>query len=135
MNPEESIQIVKELDFKSFTVTLKTNGIVYVLFKDECLINIELQKKLLHIYEDITGGNLMPFIFLAAENVSVTKEAKENAIYIEDQSMVGASAVVVDNLAYRLIANFYLRVNRPKRPYRVFSKVEDAETWLKTLSF
>jgi hypothetical protein len=134
MNPEESIQIVRELDFKSFTVTLKTNGIVYVLFKDECLINIELQKKLLHIYEDITGGNLMPFIFLAAENVSVTKEAKENAIYIEDQSMVGASAVVVDNLAYRLIANFYLRVNRPKRPYRVFSKVEDAETWLKTLS-
>ena len=133
MDNGEDLLIVKEIDFKSFKISLKSNGIVYVLFKDHCLINIELQNKLLHLYSDITGGKLMPFIFLAAENVSVTKEAKENAIYIEDQSMCGASAVVVNTLAYKLIANFYLKVNKPKRPYRVFSNVQDAEIWLKTI--
>ncbi|MDF2452761.1 MAG: hypothetical protein K0S26_2265 [Bacteroidota bacterium] len=134
MNNEEEIQIVRELDFKAFNIALKSNGIVYVLFKDDCLINIELQNKLLHFYRDITGGKLMPFIFLAAENVSITKEAKENAIFIEDQSMVGASAVVVNNFAYKLIANFYLKINKPRRPYKVFSNEQDAVKWLKTVT-
>lgn len=134
MDTEEEIRTVRELDFKTFNIALKSNGIVYVLFKDNCLINIELQKKLLHLYSDITEGKLMPFIFLAAENVSITKEAKENAIFIEDQSMVGASAVVVNTLAYKLIANFYLKFNKPKRPYKVFSNEQDAVKWLKTLN-
>ncbi|MCD6018892.1 MAG: hypothetical protein K0S53_2013 [Bacteroidetes bacterium] len=134
MNNEEEIQIVRELDFKAFNIALKSNGIVYVLFKDDCLINIELQNKLLHFYRDVTGGKLMPFIFLAAENVSITKEAKENAIFIEDQSMVGASAVVVNNFAYKLIANFYLKINKPRRPYKVFSNEQDAVKWLKTVT-
>lgn len=133
MDNGEEIHIVKEIDFKTVNIALKSNGIVYVLFKDHCLINIELQNQLLHVYRDITGGKLMPFIFLAAEYVSVTKEAKENAIFIEDQSMCGASAVVVNTLAYKLIANFYLKVNKPKRPYRVFSNVQDAEKWLLTI--
>jgi hypothetical protein len=133
MNNEEQITIVRELDFKAFNISLKSNGIVYVLFKDQCLINIELQNKLLHLYRDITNGKLMPFIFLASENVSVTKEAKENAIYIEDQSMVGASAIVVTNFAYKLIANFYLTFNKPKRPYKVFSNEQDAIHWLNTI--
>ena len=98
-----------------------------------CLINIELQTKLQEFYREITGGKLMPFIFLAAENVSVSKEAKENAIRIEEQSMVGASAIVVNNLAYKLISTFYLKVNKPKRPYKVFSNESDAVKWLLTI--
>ncbi len=47
--------------------------------------------------------------------------------------MLGATAVVVDTLAYKLIANFYLKFNKPKRPYKVFSKEEEAIKWLKTI--
>ena len=72
-------------------------------------------------------------MFFAAENVSLSKEARDNAVKIEDQSMLGATAVVVDTLAYKLIANFYLKFNKPKRPYKVFSKEEEAIKWLKTI--
>ncbi|MES2566840.1 MAG: hypothetical protein V4565_08235 [Bacteroidota bacterium] len=135
MSSEEKIITVKEIDLKTIHIALKSNGIVYVLFKDQCTINIELQNKLLVLYSDITDGKLMPFIFLAAENVSVTKEAKQNAIFIEEQSMVGASAVIVNNFAYKLVANFYLKINKPKRPYKVFSNEQDAVAWLKTIKF
>lgn len=133
MDNGEEIQIVKAIDYKSFTISLKSNGIVYVLFKDHCTIDVALQTKLQEFYRDITGGKLMPFIFLAAEYVSVTKEAKENAIHIEDKSMVGATAIIVNNLAYKLIASFYLKVNKPKRPYKVFSNESDAVKWLQTI--
>lgn len=125
--------IIKELDYPEVNLQLKSNDIVYVLFKDNCILDIDLQLRLLRYYAEITDNTLMHFIFLAAENVTITKEARDNAVKIEDQSMLGASAVVVDSLPYKLIANFYLKFNKPKRPYKVFGKEEDAIKWLKTI--
>lgn len=132
---KEELYTVKELDFPEVNLQLKSNDIVYVTFKDNCNLDIPLQLRLLDYYYDITDGKLMHFMFFAAENVSLSKEARDNAVKIEDQSMLGATAVVVDTLAYKLIANFYLKFNKPKRPYQVFSKEEDAIKWLKTIKF
>ncbi len=130
---KEGLYTIKELDFSEVNLQLKSNDIVYVTFKDNCNLDIPLQMRLLDYYYDITDGKLMHFIFMAAENVSITKEARDNAVKIEDQSMLGASAVVVDSLPYKLIANFYLKFNKPKRPYKVFGKEQDAIKWLKTI--
>ena len=125
--------IIKELDYPEVNIQLKSNEIVYVLFKDNCVLDIDLQMRLLKDYNTITDNKLMPFIFMAAENVNITKEARDNAVKIEDQSSLGASAVIVNNLAYKLIANFYMRFNKPKRPFKTFSNEKDAIEWLLTL--
>ena len=133
MPTKDDVYTIKELDFPDVNIQRKSNGIVYVTFKDNCNLDIPLQMQLLDYYYDITDGKLMHFMFFAAENVSITKEARDNAIKTEDQSTLGATAVVVDTLAYKLIANFYLKFNKPKRPYKVFSKEEEAVKWLKTI--
>ncbi len=133
MNNNKSLHIIKELDYPDVNLQLKSNDIVYVLFKENCTLDIPLQLRLLDYYIDITERKLMRFIFLAADNVSVTKEARDNAILIEDQSMVGASALIINNLAYKIIANFYMKVNKPKRPLKAFGNEEDAIEWLKKL--
>lgn len=73
-----------------------------------------------------------PFIFEAGNDVSVTKEARENAIKLEERSPMGACAVIVSNTAYVLIANFYYKFNKPTIPYNVFKKFEKGIDWLKT---
>ena len=133
MITKDDLYTIKELDFPDVNIQRKSNDIVYVTFKDNCNLDIPLQMRLLDYYREITDGKLMHFMFFAAENVSLTKEARDNAVKIEDQSTLGASAVVVDTLAYKLIANFYLKFNKPKRPYKVFSKEDEAIKWLKTI--
>ena len=133
MQDKNPLHIIKELDYLEVNLQLKSNEIVYVLFKDNCVIDVDFQMRLLDYYIDITNGKLMAFIFLAAENVSVTNEARDNAILIENQSMVGASALIVTNLAYKIIANFYMEVNKPKRPLKAFGNEEEAINWLQTL--
>lgn len=133
MVAKEDLRIIKELDFEDVNLQRKSNDIVYVTFKDNCNLDIPLQMRLLDYYRDLTDGKLMHFMFFAAENVSLSKEARDNAVKIEDQSMLGATAVVVDTLAYKLIANFYLKFNKPKRPYKVFSKEDEAIKWLKSI--
>ncbi|HRG01655.1 MAG TPA: hypothetical protein PKZ75_11085 [Bacteroidia bacterium] len=130
---KDAIHTIKELDYPDVNLQRKSNDIVYVTFKDNCILDISLQMRLLNYYKNITDDKLMHFIFFAAENVSITKEARDNAVIIEDKSMIGATAVVVNTLPYKLIANFYLKFNKPKRPYKVFGKEEEAIKWLKTI--
>lgn len=127
---ENNVSDIDFLDFPEFNVCLKSNGIVYVYFKQGTEIDVEFQEKLLSAYNTITKGKLHPFIFHAEEEISVTKEARDNAIIIEERSPVAKSAVIVKNIAHKLIANFYIKFNKPKRPYKVFKDVQEAEQWL-----
>lgn len=131
---EANIHTINEIDLPEVNIQRKSNDIIYVLFKDNCTLDIDLQMRLLEQYNKIAENKLMSFIFMAAENVSITKEARDNAVKIEDISMIGSSAVVVTSLPYKLIANFYLRFNKPKRPFKVFSNEEEAVKWLKTMT-
>ncbi len=127
----EEVHTISEIDLIEANISLKSNGIVYVLFKDNCELDISLQLKLLDIYNKITEFKQTPFIFYAGENVSITKEARENATHLEDSSPLCATAVVITNLAYKIIANFYMKFNKPKRPYKIFKNERDAVEWLK----
>lgn len=107
-------------------------GIAHVHFKDNFEMDVPAQLRLLEIYKQITQGKPTPFMFTAGEGVSITKEARDNATSLEDESPLVASAIVVNSTAYLLIANFYLKFNKPKRPYKVFKDVNVALNWLKT---
>ncbi len=128
---EDPIHIITEIDLNEVNISLRSDGIAYVFFKENCILDIDMQNKLLEVYRQLTNNKPTPFLFLADNGVSVTKEARDNAILIEEQSPCIASAVVVTNLAYKLVANFYLQFNKPKRPYKVFSNKTEAIEWLK----
>lgn len=114
------------------SIVLREDGIVHVHFNEDMILDVSLQMKLLERYKEITHGKLTPFMFTASEGVNITPEARENAIKIEEDSPCYGAAVVVTNIAYVLIANFYLKFNKPKRPYKVFRSEADAIEWLKT---
>jgi hypothetical protein len=114
-------------------VKLRRDGIVHVTFRKHAVLDIDLQMRLLDLNIKVTGGKKSLFIYDAEENVTITKEARDNATKIEHLSPNKATAVVADNLAYRLIANFYVRFNRPKMPFKVVENVEKGVAWLKSL--
>lgn len=60
---------------------------------------------------------------------STTREARE---LLANDSLTNrvALAIVSTNLPARLIANFYMRVNSPKTPTRLFRSHEEALKWL-----
>lgn len=107
-------------------------GIAHVHFKDNFEMDVPAQLRLLEIYKKITLGKPTPFMFTAGEGVSITKEARDNATNLEDESPLIASAIVVNSTAYLLIAKFYFKFNKPKRPYKVFNNTGEAMNWLKT---
>ncbi len=125
--------ILREIDHEKLTVRLMSDEYVHVIFKPNTEITIDLQNKMIELYNDLTGGTKLPFLFEGGEFVSITKEARENAVRMEDDTPTSASAILVKNLGQKIIADFYYKINKPKQPYKVFWSKEKALLWMKQL--
>ena len=71
------------------------------------------------------------FIFTAGEFITLTREAQKNARVIEKEVPVKASALIVNNLAQKLMADFYYKIDKPLQPLKVFREFEKGIEWLK----
>lgn len=128
---EEIIHLIKH---EKVHVGLRKDGIVHVYFVSNTEINVELQNVMLNLYHEVTKGKKTPFIFEGGEFISVTKEARENAVKLEPLTPTSASAIMVKNLGQKIIADFYYFVNKPLQPYKVFSNFDKAIAWLNSLN-
>jgi len=127
-------RIIRKIITDEVIVGLRDDGIVHVFYKEHTELDIKLQLEILEFYFQICGDEKYPFIFEADEYVTITKEARDNAIVLEEKSPVSMSAIIVKNLAHKLIADFYLKFNKPKRPFKVFKDFQEGINWLKEQS-
>lgn len=130
---EIEVKIIRQIELTEATLSLRDDGIVLVFYNDNTVLDIPVQLKMADAFNQIADGIPSLFVFTAGEGVTITKEARDNALKLEDSTPIKASAVVADNLAYRIIANFFLKVQKPKGKYRVVANLEDAIKWLKSL--
>ena len=131
---QQEDQIIRTIEMEEAFVGLRKDGIVHVYYKRGTVITVDVQNRIYQIFHEITGGRKTPFIFEAAEYCTVTKEARDNAIATEDITPTGATVVFVHNLAYRMVAEFYYKFNKPKQPYKVSTDFQEGIDWLLSLN-
>lgn len=123
---------IKEIQLEEATIRLRHDGIMHVVYHYGTVLDVDLQMKMLDVFNQLTHGEKVPFLFEAMDSVTITKEARDHSLLIESLSPSLATAVVAANLAHKLMANFYFKFNKPQIPYKVFVSFESAIDWLKT---
>jgi hypothetical protein len=130
---QSKIKTIKQIILPEATLSLREDGIVHVFYHDNTILDVPLQLRMADAFNAIANGKKSLFVFEAGENVVVTKEARENALKLEATTPILSSAVVANNLAYRIVANFFIKVQMPKGKYKVVANFEEAIKWLKSL--
>ena len=105
---------------------------MHVHAKDRVKIDIDCQMEMKECYWKITDVD-RPFVFTAGEFISLTRQAQKNAKKMEDEVPVAASALVVNGVAQKLMADFYYKISPPKRPLKVFRDFDKGIEWLQSL--
>lgn len=111
-------------------VGLRDDGIVHVYFKDNTVLNVDIQNEFLDVIESDFPQVGKKIIYEAGKNCSLTKQARDNAISMEKRVQSSASVVYVQNAVYRMIANFFYKFSRPKQDMYVTGNFGDAVRWL-----
>lgn len=122
--------VIKKSETDFAVVTLGTDRVMRVMFRKKSEINHDSFRRLFEVFKTMVDGVPYPYIYYAEDSSStVTDDGRRFAKDEEFSFPKICNAVIVTNLAHKLIANFYLKFNKPNYPFKVFSKMEDAEKW------
>ncbi len=113
-------------------IIFREDGIIEVIFGDHELLTIEDCKEIMSVYREFIQGKKLPILHVIGKYMNVTKEAREYSASEEGLEFSLAEAFVFNSLPHRIIANFYLNINKPSVPTRFFKTKAEAEIWLKT---
>lgn len=115
-----------------YYLNLRADGIMYIRISSEKEESVELVKEMVQKMGEMVEYKQVP---LLARHEDFALPGKANRDYWakkESCPYSKADAFMVGSTGFRLIANFYLRVNKPERPTKMFVDEKEAIKWLKT---
>ena len=122
--------IKRESDYAIFE---RREHYIYVKHKPDIRVDLDAAKIHAKIILDLCNGYRYPIILDGRDvTANVSHDAREFIAKYEPVNKVrSAQAILVNNTATKLLANFYIKFHTPNHPVKVFSKFEDAEEWVK----
>ncbi|CAN5285095.1 hypothetical protein BH09BAC5_BH09BAC5_00190 [soil metagenome] len=119
-------------DFGHSTISLRHDGIVEIITAPDFEYDVEHIKQNHAAIKEIAKNKRVLILSIVGENSTASKDVREFVAKAPHKDFVKAEAFVIQSLAQKLLANFFIKVNKPIVPAKFFKNVEDAEKWLKS---
>src|SRR6056297_3029194 len=130
------LQKVSGVDLPWVNFRLLDKRILYLNFKPlEDEFDLKMAKTHAKVVADLLGNDGAYFVLnFQGTHINFSNDARE--FFASDKNHTKnrkSQAIVIDSLAHKLVANFYLRFNKPKGPTKVFEDLEAAFQWTLSL--
>lgn len=107
------------------------NNIVFVRIKEGAEITVESMHEQFNAQKELVENKEYVVLVDGTKHSTVSPEARKLMADHRPPNRKATAIVNNDNLAMHLIANFYLRVNKPSIPTKIFKRENEAVAWLK----
>ncbi len=122
--------VIKKVETDVAHISMCDDAIVRVMFKKNTEIGPPEFKELFEMYNSLVEDKSYPYIYYVEDgSVIFTNEGRVYSKENEFSFPKICNAYVAKSLAHKLVANFYLKFNKPTYPSKVFTTMEDAEEW------
>lgn len=121
---------MKKVELPYATLELK-DGIIWLILFEDAELDVKEVIDFTAICEKLSHGKPYFLVSDARVNLSITSDARKAAASKEISPLLVANAVLVNNVAVRMVANFFTTVNKPHFKYKVFNEEREALAWLK----
>jgi hypothetical protein len=114
-----------------FTIQLRSDGIVHSHTSSISEFNVESLKKFSIVMGKILDHRNAPLLLTLDEFAIPPLETRIFWAKKESCPYASAEAYVTATIGHKIIGNFYLKINKPGRPTKIFANQGDAIEWLK----
>jgi len=122
--------LTQTIRIEKVSVSLTNNNMYYIHIESDVEVTVDVVKQILHSMKNLQSEKKLPVI-IAVDNFSLpSKETREFLAPKEASPFASAEAYVIKSTAQKLVGNFYLNVNKPERPTKMFTDVYKAMDWL-----
>jgi hypothetical protein len=119
---------IKSKDTQYVSMFIK-DGILYFSYKLINTMDLAIAQTCVRDRLEFTGGQSFPCLVDVLMLKNSTKEARD-FLANEGTEGISANAILVESTGFKMMANFYIMVNKPKSPTRMFTDQESALEWL-----
>ncbi|MBA2613401.1 MAG: hypothetical protein H0U95_15660 [Bacteroidetes bacterium] len=117
--------------FEGYCIFMRKDGIMQLQFEDGFNGDVEDAKNMINVFRKIAPLARVLSLVIYQEDNTFTKEAREFIASDEVSKVVKADALIIRGIALAIIGNGYLKINKPKRPTRLFTNADVGLKWLK----
>ena len=111
-----------------FRMWLRSDGIVQMIWVTEAASDLEDATAAISAMNELTGGRRSPLLVDLHDSGQQTRPARLE--FARRGDLVSAVALIVGTPLSRIMGNFYLSVNKPEYPARLFDDEASALAWL-----
>lgn len=126
------VEVLKQEEIGCAKMILRDDGILHIHIKVDEVFEMADSIELLKTRTALVAGRKTPIIYTCTQFVIPSKEVREFVASEARSTLVLADAFVVNSLPQRLMANLFIRINKPVRPTKVFNNFDAACLWAKT---
>ncbi len=120
----------KKITFNNFSVEEKEEGYYEIIIGDKEDFNAEDLNILVEAQKQL-GGKILPVLVICSEYASTNTELLSTLAKNENDPYSKVDAFVIKSIAQKILANFYIKINKPERPTKFFNDKQEAVKWLK----
>jgi hypothetical protein len=117
--------------FDGYSIFLREDGITQITFKAGFYGELSDAKNMVEHFKKLNPHSKALILAVYEDDNMFSKEVREYIAGMEVSKIVKADAFVINGLALRIFGNIYLKINKPKRPGKLFKTIEEAVAWLK----
>jgi hypothetical protein len=123
---------MKTISLKKSVIHLRKDGILNIHIKERADMQLNDAIQVVEAMGKIGNGKKFPVLIDAGDYTNIDKEVRIFSASEEGNIYTLADAVAYKSFAQKLIADFYVRHNKPCVPTKIFSDTSKAVDWLKT---
>lgn len=130
--PKLDFVLVYENDIGSIIYRIYENNIFHVIVKEGERVTMEMVENGYKFLEQSPPGkyyNIYEFKSFA----DVDPEVREWSSNSTESKYSVSDAIVINNIGQKILADFYLKFNKPKQPTKIFTSVAKAIEWIEIL--
>jgi hypothetical protein len=128
----DNVKVISTQTVAPYIISFCDDGILYVRVTNEVNETVESAKKLVEAIGKMVDYKKVPMLSKFDEFALPPKENRDFWAKKDSCPYTSAEAFITNSTAMMLIANFYMRLEKPQRETRMFTKVAEARKWLKT---
>ena len=117
-------------EFEGYCIFMRKDGIMQLQFENGFNGDVEDARNMISVFRKISPESRVLALVVYQEDNMFSKEAREYIASDEVTKIVKADALIIRGLALTIIGNGYLRINKPKRPTRLFTNPDAGLKWL-----
>lgn len=125
--------IISQKKFDHSLVIYRSDEIVEIICSDNYEYSVADIKENLEYIKSVCGNKKISVLNNLQKFTTVNNEVREFVAKAPHKDFIKAEAFVIHSTGQWLLANFYLKVNKPIVPAKFFKTRNDAEKWIKGL--